>query len=170
MIMTALDGDRYAYGYLKLTYLLRREHQLVINKKKVYRLCEELGILKPQRKIKERYPRKLARNRDVTAPNQLWEVDLKYGYVHGENRFFFVQSYIDVYDRQIVDYHVGLRCEAVDAVDTPKRAVWKRNLLEKTELPTILSDNGPQFVSMAFETTCEQLGLEHERIRPERQI
>lgn len=165
-IMDAIEGDGFAYGYLKLTYWLKRKFSLVINKKKVYRLCKELGILKPQRKIKERHPRKLARNREVTAPNQLWEVDIKYGYVHGEDRFFFVLSYIDVYDRQIVDYHVGLRCEAVNAVDTLKRALWKRKLLEETELPTIRSDNGPQFVSMVFESTCEQLGLEHERIPP----
>ncbi len=162
-IMGAIEGDGFAYGYLKLTYLLRREHQLVINKKKVYRLCKELRVLKPQRKIKQRYPRKLARNRNVTAPNQLWEVDIKYGYVHGKDRFFFVLSYIDIFDRQIVDYHIGLCCEATDAVVTLKRALWKRRLFEKgSKLPTIRSDNGPQFISMAFESTCEQLGLEHD--------
>lgn len=75
-------------------------------------------------------------------------------------------SYIDVFDRQIVDYHIGLRCEATDAVDTLKRALWKRRLLEKSDLPTVRSDNGPQFVSMAFESTGEQLVLEHERIPP----
>ena len=93
-------------------------------------------------------------------------MDIKYGYIHGEDRFFFVLSYIDVFDRQIVDYHIGLRCEAADAVNTLKRALWKRKLFEASELPTIRSDNGPQFVSMAFESTCEQLGLEHERIPP----
>jgi len=30
--------------------------------------------------------------------------------------------------------------------------------------PTIRSDNGPQFVSVLFESTCEQLELVHERI------
>ena len=166
-IMDAIEGDGFAYGYLKLTYWLKRKFSLVINKKKVYRLCKELGILKPQRKIKERHPRKLARNREVTAPNQLWEVDIKYGYVHGEDRFFFVLSYIDVFDRQIVDYHVGLRCEAADAVDTLKQALWKRRLSgKKSGLPTIRSDNGPQFVSYTFESTCEDLGVEHERIPP----
>ncbi|WP_423739210.1 IS3 family transposase [Clostridium thermarum] len=40
------------YGYLKLTKSLRRNFELNINKKKVYRLCKELNILKPQRKTK----------------------------------------------------------------------------------------------------------------------
>ncbi|QRF23186.1 IS3 family transposase [Alicyclobacillus sp. TC] len=165
-IMNEIEGDGFAYGYLKLTYLLKRKYQLVINKKKVYRLCKELKILKPQRKLKEKHPRKLARNRDITGPNQLFEVDIKYGYITGEDRFFFVLSYIDVYDRQIVDYHIGLRCEATDAANTLKSALWKRKLYGKSELPVIRSDNGPQFVSHLFESTCEQLGLEHERIPP----
>ena len=63
-------------------------YHLVINKKKVYRLCKQEGLLKPQRKLKNKHPRKVARNRIVTGSNQLWETDIKYGYIHGENRFF----------------------------------------------------------------------------------
>jgi putative transposase len=165
-IMDAIEGDGFAYGYLKLTYWLKRKYSLVINKKKVYRLCNELGVLKQQRKIKSKHPRKLARNHEITGLNQLWEVDIKYGYVHGEDRFFFVLSYIDVFSREIVDYHIGLHCEAIDAVDTMKRALWKRKLFEADQKPIVRSDNGPQFVSMLFESTCKQLAAEHERIPP----
>jgi putative transposase len=166
-LMEAIESDGFAYGYLKLTHLLRREHGLVINKKKVYRLCQELDVLKPQRQVKRKYPRKLARNRIITAPNQLWEVDLKYGYIAGEDRFFFILSYIDVYDRQIVGYHIGLRCEAHDVVQALKMALWRRQIVGiHNQRLVIRSDNGPQFVSLAFENACEQLGLEHERIPP----
>ena len=134
--MEAIEEDGFAYGYFKLGKLLKREYSLVINKKKMYRLCKELGVLKPQRRTKSKYPRKLARNRNVTAPNQLWEVDIKYGYITGEDRFFFVLSYIDVYDRQIVGYHIGLRCEAADAVSALKSALWKRKIIEQSgQLP-----------------------------------
>ena len=40
------SGDCYNYGYRKLTKVLRRKYKLKINKKKVYRLCKELGILR----------------------------------------------------------------------------------------------------------------------------
>jgi putative transposase len=94
-------------------------------------------------------------------------VDLKYGYVAGEDRSFFVLSYIDVYDRQIVGYHIGLRCEAHDAVQALKTAFWRRQIIGiNNQRPVIRSDNGPQFVSLAFEQACERLGLEHERIPP----
>ncbi|MCL6632384.1 MAG: IS3 family transposase [Alicyclobacillus herbarius] len=121
-IMESIAGDGYAYGYRKLTHMLRQDHALVVNEKKVYRLCKELDILRPQRKLRHTHPRKLAQNRTITAPNQLWEVDVKYGYITGEDRFFFVLSYIDVYDRQIVGYHIGLTCEARHAVETFRAA------------------------------------------------
>lgn len=159
----AIHGDGYAYGYVKLTYHLRREYQLVINKKKVYRLCKEMGILRPQRKLKPRRPRKIARNRVVTGPNQVFETDIKYGHIHGEDRFFFVQSLIDVYDRMIVDYHVGLSCTGRDAALTLHNAKRCRSHEDLTEA-VVRTDNGPQFVSEYFGQTCQQLGLEHERI------
>ncbi|GEO28172.1 integrase [Alicyclobacillus acidoterrestris] len=166
-LMEEIESDGLGYGYVKLMIQLRRHHGLVINKKKVYRLCKELGILKPQRPVKHSYPRKLARNRDITAPNQLWEVDVKYGYIHGEDKFFFILSYIDVFDRQIVGYHIGLRCEAKDVVMTLQSALWKRKLFTGEQaMPVVRSDNGPQFVSHVFEKACEDLRIEHERIPP----
>ncbi|MHA0858456.1 transposase [Paenibacillus sp. CMAA1364] len=49
-IMEFIAGEGSAYGYRKLTILLRRRYHLVINKKKVYRLCKKMNVLRPQRK------------------------------------------------------------------------------------------------------------------------
>ena len=76
-IMEFIAGEGAAYGYRKLTVLLRRRHQLIINKKKVYRLCKLMNILRPQRKLKMKHPRVLATNRLITASNQLLETDVK---------------------------------------------------------------------------------------------
>lgn len=124
-IMSLIERECFAYGYYKLAIELRRTYKLIINKKKVYRLCKELGVLQPQRQIKSKYPKKLARNRTVTTPNQLWETDIKYGYVAGEDRFFYILSIIDVYDREVIDYHIGLSCEGQDAAATLVRALMK---------------------------------------------
>lgn len=72
-----IADEESAYGYRKLTVCLRRDHQLVINKKKVYRLLKEEELLQPQRQKKRNHPRKLANNQEITAPNQLWEMDVK---------------------------------------------------------------------------------------------
>ncbi|NMM55589.1 IS3 family transposase [Paenibacillus aquistagni] len=113
-----LLADEYTsvYGYRKLTKLLRRQYRLVINKKKVYRLCKKMNVLRPQRTLKIKYPKRLANNRIITGSNQFWETDIKYGWIAGEQRFFFLMSILDVFDRAIVTYHLGLSCEAKDLV------------------------------------------------------
>ncbi|WP_373844969.1 transposase [Clostridium sp.] len=58
-ILALIQGDCFAYGYYKLTIELRRTYWVIINKKKIYRLCKEMGILRPQRKIKAKYPKNI---------------------------------------------------------------------------------------------------------------
>jgi putative transposase len=163
-ILDLIEGECFAYGYYKLTVELRRTYKLIINKKKTYRLCKEMGVLHPQRAIKPKHPRKIARNRTLNAPNQLWETDIKYGYIAGEDRFFYIQSIIDVYDREIIDYHIGLHCEGENVASTLERALRKRKLFMSDNKPVIRSDNGPQFISNKFEDKCKELSVEHERI------
>lgn len=165
-LMALILGEEQAYGYRKLTVMLRRNHNLVINKKKVYRLCKELSILREQRIIKSKYPRKLARNRVITASNQLYETDIKYGYIAGEDRFIYIQSILDVYDRNVIAYHIGLRCEATDVIRTLQTALFKRQCFNTDKKPVVRSDNGPQFISHAFAQACKTFEVEHERIPP----
>ena len=167
-LMELVAGEESEYGYRKLAVCLRRQHNLVINNKKVYRLCKELDILTPQRRVKVKHPRRLAINRQVTASDQLWEIDIKYGYIAAEDRFFYMRCIIDVYDRAIVDYHIGLSCEGKHAAQILQRALWKRQLFNTDCRPVIRSENGPQFISNHFETACNQLSTEHERIPPKR--
>ncbi|OUQ86138.1 hypothetical protein B5G50_15490 [Brevibacillus brevis] len=161
-----LADEEAAYGYRKITVCLRRDYGLQINKKKVYRLMKEENLLHPQREKQRKYPRKLANNREITASNQLWEMDVKYGYIAGEQRFFFMLSLIDVYDRSVVDFHIGLNCEGKHAAQILQRALWRRQQFEKQERPVIRTDNGPQFISHTFESSCETFQIEHERIPP----
>lgn len=45
-----ISGD--GFPYRKLTVTLKQQYGLIINHKKVYRLCKELDILLPQHKTK----------------------------------------------------------------------------------------------------------------------
>ena len=58
-----LQGPDAAYGYRKITVLCAEGISLVINKKKVYRLCKEMGILGPRISQKQSVPRRVANNR-----------------------------------------------------------------------------------------------------------
>jgi len=163
-IKELIKGEAYCYGYLKITHLLRKKYKLIINKKKVYRICKQLKILKPQRKTKPKYPRKIARNRTITGSNQLWEADVKYGYITSSKKFFYILSIIDVFDRSIIDYHIGLSCTGKDAKETLISALAKRNLLNSKTKPVIRTDNGTQFTSNVFKYACEELEIHHEQI------
>lgn len=143
---------------------MQEDHLLVINHKKVYRLCKELDILRPQRKIYPNRPRKLAKREKVTGSNQLWQMDIKYGYIIDKKQFFFQLSVIDVFDRTIIDYHLGLSATAKDASRVLETALKKRGLKPGDNLPIIRTDNGPQFIAKDFEKTCLKWKIEHERI------
>lgn len=161
-LLALIEEDGYYYGYVKLTHALRREHGLIINKKKVYRLCKEMDILSPQRQRLAKTPRKVARTRNVTGSNQLWATDIKYGYIEGEGRFFQVASIIDVFDRSIVGYHMGITCKSKDVLETLVKALKARGV--KGPGLVLRSDNGPQFSSHLMREGCEKLGVSQEFI------
>lgn len=164
-LMELAEGEEHIYGYRLLAECLRKDQKLILNHKKSYGLCEELGLLQKPRQRKNKHPRRIARNHVITAPNQLWQMDIKYGYVAGLDRFFFVLSIIDVFNRTIVEHFRGTGCEAKDACIALGRAL-QRNVTLEGPMPIIRTDNGPQFVSTLFGDMCESLDITHERIPP----
>jgi len=109
-------------------------------------------------------PKKVANNRVVNGSNQLWQMDIKYGYVAGKRQHFYLASIIDVFDRSIVAYHRGKACNTNDILKTVQKALLKRDVRGLSDRLVIRTDNGPQFISKAFYAYCEQAGIEHERI------
>ena len=90
-------------------------------------------------------------------------MDIKYGYIAGTKQFFLQLSLFDVLDREVISYHLGLWCTAMDAVSVLRQDIEKRNLdIERTtRLPKVRTDNGPLFIAKVIASACEQLGLEH---------
>ena len=104
---------------------------------------------------------------NVVAPNQLWQFDIKYGYVHGENRYFFLLTYIDVFTKKVVGYHIGKSCKAGDLAQTLDQALRNNDISADHPL-TIRSDNGPQMSSNKFFFYLKRIEkkLSHEFIPP----
>ncbi|WP_409302959.1 transposase [Peribacillus sp. SCS-155] len=169
-LMEAVEGEEGIYGYKKLTHHLKVRYGLKINKKKVMRLCRKLGILLPVRHAPSPYPRRLARQHVINGPNELWQVDIKYGSIEESGRFFFLASAIDVYDRSIVGHYRGSSCRAEDITEMLKEALKSRKVAipkKEDEYSIIIrSDNGPQFLSKHFGEFCMEQKVYHERIPP----
>lgn len=158
LIRDILGGECCCYGYKKVSEYLRVKKQILINKKKVYRLMHENGLLKP---IKRKSAHRIrVDDRKIERPNQLWATDIKYGYISGEDRNFYILNYIDVFTREIVGYYAGYNCNTKDAARTLDMAIKQRGI---DSLGLILrSDNGSQFISGVYEGYCGLKGIYHE--------
>lgn len=148
-------------GYKVLSRYLWRDHGLRVNAKKVYRLCREEGLLLPRFKRKRRKYQRVCMNRRITSPNQLWEFDIKQGCIHGENRAFYLLAFIDVFSREIVGCHIGLKCRAIHLKMALEEALRGQRIGRDNRL-AIRSDNGSQMTSHEFRRYVEERGLDHE--------
>lgn len=128
----------------------------------MYRLCKENGF-KKKRINRFKSLKNLSENRTVISSNSLWELDIKYIKINWESRFSYVCEVIDVFDRTIVDYHIGLNCKAKDICLLLERAVSKRSISKDNNL-VIRTDNGTQFTSKIFRNKINEIKLYHERI------
>jgi putative transposase len=98
-LLELVEGEEHVYGYKLLAECLWRDKQLILNHKKSYRLCKELGILLKQRQKKFKHPRRSPKNHTVTGPNQLWQTDIKYGYAF-EEAYAAIDTYMDFYNNR----------------------------------------------------------------------
>lgn len=133
---------------------------MTVNHKKIYRLCKENNLLL-SRKKKIKQIKKLAANYKITSPNKLWQFDIKYGYIHGEDRPFYFLAFIDVFNKKALSYHIGRSCTASDMKLTLKMALNSVSEDEQKNL-IIRSDNGPQMSSNHFKAYIGSLDVEHE--------
>ena len=147
-----------------IPHYFKRDYGIIINHKKVYRLCKQHNLLLPRNKKKIKKNTKVCINRVINSPNKLWQFDIKYGYIHGENRFFYLLAFIDIFTKDIVNYHIGLSCKAKDLKITYEQALSKFRKLDPSKL-VIRSDNGPQMTSNQFKEYIEG-SSEHEFIPP----
>ena len=158
-------ADEYGqhYGYKKVTIVLRRKHNIKINKKKVARLMGVMGVLRQKRKGKGIYKR-ICKNHQITQSNKLWEMDTKYIYIAETRQIAYLVSIIDVFDRSIVSCVLSLSPNSASAEEALLKALYSRNIKDSSEGLTLRTDNGSQFIAYNFEKLCIKEKIVHERI------
>jgi len=139
---------RYTFfGYRKITVMIRNEHNIIVNKKRVQRLMQVSGICavypKPNtsKANKEHavYPY-LLRNLVIATINHVWMTDITYLKLNG--KFVYLVALIDVYSRFIVGWYLSFE------LDT-ESCLHALNIAVKTYGKPIIinSDQGCQFTS-----------------------
>lgn len=155
-------------GSRVLSHYLAQEHRIYVNHKKVYRLCKDNHLLLYSAlTVKMKIKKKRCEYHEVTAPNQLWQFDLKHIFIHGENAWCYFLSFIDVYSKKVVAYTVGKSIKAGQLMMTLNAALTSEAITHEHGL-RIRSDNGPQMSSNRFHFYLKKLEqkLNHEFIPP----
>jgi len=155
-------------GVRKLSKYLIIDYGMYINHKKIYRICRDKNLLLFREHDSRSRPKKRRCGyHDVTRPTQLWQFDLKYIWIHGENRWCFILAFIDVFSKKVINYFVGQSIKSGDLIFTLNQALMKENITTEHGL-IIRSDNGSQMSSNKFHFYLKRLEqkLKHEFIPP----
>jgi putative transposase len=95
----------------------------------------------------------------VERPNQLWHLDLTSVWV-AEHGWCYLMAAIDCCTREIVGWHLELRCRAAEATAVIDLAIADRGIAGRL---TLGSDNGTAFTSRAFRARLAAHGIAHRR-------
>lgn len=163
-------------GYRRMTLFLNRKYEKqndkpMINKKRVYRLMNILGIKSViRRKKKYNYkPSKgthtaenvLDRNFTASQENEKWVTDVT-EFKYGEDKKAYLSAILDLYDKRIVSYKLTHANNNELVFETVKEAI---NTLSG-EHPLLHTDRGVQYTSNGFRRIVESEKLQHSMSRP----
>lgn len=142
-IKELLGKEFVCYGYKKVTASLR-ESNFIINDKKVYRLMNERNLLLGK-VIKTTGKREFVKHRKInaTCPMDYLCLDIKYIWIHGEKRWYYLLSVIDVFTRKIIAWILQRSIKQIDVINIFRRI----NQQHPIKGVNIRNDNGSQFLA-----------------------
>lgn len=132
------------YGYENVTVELKQSYQYNINKKKVYRLMNEHNLLLGK-VIRTSGKRQFVQHRKINAskPMEHLCLDIKYVWVHGEKRHYYLLSIMDVYSRRILAWLFQKSIRKTDVINLFRTLNQQYNIKDVY----IRNDNGSQFIA-----------------------
>jgi len=158
-IVTLVKKHKQRYGYRKISDRLRIEYNMIVNRKKVYRIMKEMNLLSKFRVKKYKSYRgtigKIAKNLlkrkfEAKRPNRKWVTDITEFKVKGKK--IYLSPLMDLHDRSIISFtrgfspNVKLVTDMLDQVLTKKR--YRRLIIH--------SDQGFQYQNIRFRRRLKQ--------------
>ncbi len=130
------------------------------NHKRVYRIYTALG-LNHRRKTKKRLPKRTMQPLEVApAPNEVWSIDFMHDGLYG-GRPFRTFNVLDDGVREILDIEIDTSLPGPRIVRVLERVKAWRGVPK-----AIRCDNGPELLSGAFTSWCEENDIEIRYIQP----
>ena len=142
-IRKALSREFCCYGYHNITDDLR-DLDYIINHKKVYRLMNEHDLLLGK-VIRTSGKRTFVKHRRIEAqyPMEYLCLDIKYVWVEGEKRNYYLLTILDVYSRKALEQILQRSIRKMDVINL-FRSINNQYGIKGV---TIRNDNGSQFIA-----------------------
>ena len=157
--LTELAAERPRFGYRRLGVLLRREG-FGVNHKRVYRLYRDARLAVRQKRRRRVSQANRAVELVATKPNECWSMDFLSDTL-ADGRAVRVFAAVDDCSKVSPVIEVDLSLPAPRVIRALDRAIE-----EHGKPAAVRTDNGPEFVSKAFDAWAYRHGIEHQFIRP----
>lgn len=163
LIREAYEERNGILGYRQMTIKLRREHNLTVNYKRVYRLMRLTGLKSVCRRKQYNYikstPEIVAENilnRDFKAKNtcEKWLTDVTEMQCSNGDKLY-LSAILDLGDRSIVSHVIGKSNNNMLVFETFDKAL----AVHPDAKPIFHSDRRFQYTSKAFKTKLEGAGM-----------
>jgi len=144
-------------GYRRCTYMMIDQNIVYCSPSTVYRVLHEADVIR-------RWNRKPSKKGQgfiqPLEPHKHWHIDISYVNVGGT--FYYLITVLDGFSRYIV--HTDLR-ESMKDIDI-QIVIQKAKELFPDAKPTIISDNGKQFIAQDFKGLLRHHGMKHVKTAP----
>jgi len=157
--MHKLKQEHPFWGYRRIWAHLTYVQNLIVNRKRVYRLMKQHGLLvtKATRLKAKRTP--LKSKPQAEKPNSYWGIDMtKFKTKEGWSYLVIV---LDWYSKKIVGSYLSNRSKTPDWLEALEQGVISQfEEGSRGRKLKLVSDNGCQPTSKLFMKTCNTLGIE----------
>jgi transposase InsO family protein len=162
-LIRPIKADQPGWGYRMVWAYLKYRQGHVVNKKRVYRVMRENGLLvQPNWRLKAKRDNQNNRNKPrATRPNQFWGIDMTKVMIESFGWLYLVVV-LDWHTKKIVGYSISTHSKAVDWLDAVNMACnqqFPEGILRKDQELFLVSDNGSQPTSEAFMKACSVMEI-----------
>nr|WP_257786413.1 IS3 family transposase [Clostridium formicaceticum] len=150
-------------GYRQMTIKIRREHSIMVNHKRIYRIMRSVGLKSVCRRKRKNYIKSTPEitaenilNRDFNASNihQKWLTDVT-EFKYGDGKKAYLSAILDLGDKSIVSYVIGKSNNNILVFETFNKAIENY----PNAKPIFHSDRGFQYTSKVFKKKLDQAGM-----------
>lgn len=158
-ILEVYKKSKNIYGYRRIKVALKKDFELIVNKKKILRLMRELNIQSVVKKKKFKYvnpisneytkpmPNVLKRDFSTTGLNQKWVTDITYLHYGVPRKRAYLSALMDLYNNEIIAYKLSDSLEMEFVENTINDALNNQKNLKNL---IIHSDQGCHYMSRAY--------------------